>query len=60
MPKKQKLIEAILLELESELSVLADAAKAAHLAATHEESVAEDPHDTRGVEASYLAGAQAN
>lgn len=35
------------------------AALAAREAATHEESRAEDAHDTRGIEASYLAGAQA-
>jgi transcription elongation GreA/GreB family factor len=35
------------------------AALAARAAATHEESRAEDRHDTRGLEASYLAGAQA-
>ena len=35
------------------------AARAAHEAATHEESKPENDKDTRGLEASYLAGAQA-
>mgnify|MGYP000325991127 FL=1 len=35
-------------------------ALAAHKEATHPESQAEDRHDTRGLEASYLAGAQAS
>lgn len=36
-----------------------EAARAAHEAATHEESKPENEYDTRGLEASYLAGAQA-
>ncbi|MCM2278646.1 MAG: GreA/GreB family elongation factor [Oligoflexia bacterium] len=56
---KQRLIEAIVAKLEAELAVLERAVSAAREAATHEESKAEDPHDTRGLEASYLAGAQA-
>ncbi len=56
---KQKLVEMIIAKIEEELRVLVTAAKAAHEAATHEESKAEDQHDTRGLEASYLAGAQA-
>ncbi len=38
---------------------MTSSAKVAHEAATHEESKAEDKYDTRGLEASYLAGAQA-
>lgn len=56
---KAELIEKIETELKRELSTLIVAAKSAHEAATHEESRAEDQHDTRGLEASYLAGAQA-
>src|SRR4051812_33259314 len=53
-------IRSLLMEkLQAEADGLAQAAKAAHAAATHEESRAEDQHDTRGIEASYLAGAQA-
>jgi len=56
---KQKLIHEIIRGLAEELNVLVQSAKAAHEAATHEESRQEDLHDTRRVEASYLAGAQA-
>lgn len=56
--KKSRVIAAFVAKLESEVVTLSTAAKAAHEAATHEESKAEDSHDTRGVEASYLAGAQ--
>jgi transcription elongation GreA/GreB family factor len=56
---KRKLIDQVVSRLNDELSSLVQAAKAAHEAATHEESRAEDKHDTRGLEASYLAGAQA-
>lgn len=44
--------------IASDLAVLTRAALAAHDAATHVESKAEDQYDTRGLEASYLAGAQ--
>jgi transcription elongation GreA/GreB family factor len=56
---KHALLSQIRSQLESELVALTQAAKAAHEAATHEESKAEDSHDTRGLESSYLAGAQA-
>ena len=46
-------------KLEEELAALTHAARVAHEAATHEENKAEDQYDTRGIEASYLAGAQA-
>lgn len=57
--EKRKVIDAILAELQRELESLTAAAKAAREAATHEESKPEDQYDTRGLEASYLAGAQA-
>ena len=56
---KQKIISKIIEKFESEVAVMAKAAQEAREAATHEESVAEDKYDTRGLEASYLAGAQA-
>lgn len=56
---KTKIIAAFIAKFESEVEAQTASAKAAHEAATHEESKAEDAHDTRGVEASYLAGAQA-
>jgi hypothetical protein len=59
MVKKKEIIAEILSRLEQELEVITRSAKAAHEAATHEESRAEDSHDTRGLESSYLAGAQA-
>ncbi|MBU6374914.1 MAG: hypothetical protein KGQ59_02855 [Bdellovibrionales bacterium] len=56
---KQKIIESVVANLRLDLSTIERSAKAAHEAATHEEGKAEDPYDTRGIEASYLAGAQA-
>jgi transcription elongation GreA/GreB family factor len=55
---KEKVIRALIEALERELAQLTAAAQAAHEAATHEESRPEDQYDTRGLEASYLAGAQ--
>jgi hypothetical protein len=59
LPEKKKVVDALVLKLQGELDAIEKAARAAHEAATHEESKAEDQHDTRGLEASYLAGAQA-
>jgi transcription elongation GreA/GreB family factor len=56
---KQKLIQAFISEIERELGALKDAARATYEAATHEEAKPENKYDTRGLEASYLAGAQA-
>ncbi len=56
--EKAKLLEAIRSELERQLETLEASARAAHEGATHEESRSEDQYDTRGLEASYLAGAQ--
>lgn len=56
---KKKLIEHIKSKLEAERLTLIDAARATYEAATHEESKPENEYDTRGLEASYLAGAQA-
>lgn len=55
---KQAIVEKIKTKLSEELGYLTKAAIAAHEAATGEESKAEDQYDTRGLEASYLAGAQ--
>src|SRR4051794_310036 len=55
---KGRVIEAVIAKLQAELSGMLEAARAAHDAATGEESRAEDKHDTRATEASYLAGAQ--
>ncbi len=58
--EKIAFFKAFIRQFEKEIQTLTESAKAAHEAATHEESKAEDSHDTRGLEASYLAGAQAN
>lgn len=56
---KKKTIQEFIAHFERELAGLIQSAKAAHLAATHEESRAEDRHDTFAIEASYLAAGQA-
>ena len=56
---KKALVEKLISKLEAERKALAEAALHTYEAATHEESEAEDQYDTRGLEASYLAGAQA-
>jgi len=55
---KRALVEKILEKLEKDLATLTQAALAAYEGATHAESKQEDQYDTRGLEASYLAGAQ--
>jgi hypothetical protein len=56
---KSVLIAQLVDLFERELAALSQSARAAHEAATHEESQAEDKHDTRATEASYLAQGQA-
>ncbi len=56
---KSKIIDALIHSFESELERLAETAKLAHEAATHDELKAEDKHDTQAIEASYLAQGQA-
>ena len=56
---KKKLVEVFKAQLETELLALKSAARATYEAATHEESKPENEYDTFGLEASYLAGAQA-
>ena len=56
---KKDVVTQIVTYLVEELATVEKAAKAAHEAATHEESRPEDSHDTRAIEAGYLAGAQA-
>jgi transcription elongation GreA/GreB family factor len=57
--EKKEILRVFVRKFEGEIEAIQTSAKAAHEAATHEESKSEDRHDTRGVEASYLAGAQA-
>jgi hypothetical protein len=56
---KSLLVHAICEIIEADLTALKEAAHAAHKAATDPENKAENAYDTRGLEASYLAGAQA-
>lgn len=56
---KSKLLDLISERLKADLKVAIDAAVATYEAATHEESKPENEYDTRALEASYLAGAQA-
>jgi len=56
---KKLVVNKIIRALEEHLEVLARAAHASHMEATHESSKAESKYDTRGLEASYLAGGQA-
>jgi transcription elongation GreA/GreB family factor len=57
--RKYEILKLFLDELERELNTLLEAAFQAKEAATSEESKPENKYDTRGLEASYLAGAQA-
>ncbi len=56
---KTEFVKKFVAHLKQELESLIAAAKATHEAATHEESKPENEYDTRGLEAAYLAGAQA-
>jgi hypothetical protein len=56
---KHELVRRIISLLSLEAEHLMNAAKTAHADATNAESKAENKYDTRGLEASYLAGAQA-
>lgn len=56
---KRALVDTLLAKLEEELATMRRAAKDARDAATHEEAKPENDKDTRALEASYLAGAQA-
>lgn len=53
------ILKEIIRELKREFMTLATSAMEAREAATSEEAKAENKYDTRGLEASYLAGAQA-
>ena len=59
MREKQDLLNAAIASLEKSLAALHNAAKEAKDYATDKDSKAESKYDTRGLEASYLAGAQA-
>lgn len=57
--EKKLLFEKLKDELEKNLQLALNAAQNTYDIATHEENKAENKYDTRGLEASYLAGAQA-
>lgn len=59
LAKKKALVAAFREKLDAELANMRRAAKDAREAATHEEAKPENDKDTRALEASYLAGAQA-
>jgi transcription elongation GreA/GreB family factor len=56
---KRKLLDAFIAQLKNDLDILNQAAVSTYQGAIHSDSKAEDQYDTRGLEASYLAGAQA-
>ena len=56
---KRTIVNQIIEQLRIKAGLHLTAAKSAHAEATHEEAVAEDKYDTRGLEASYLAAGQA-
>lgn len=56
---KARLIAQIVEALEAQLEALAASARAAKAGATDQEAKPENQYDTRALEASYLAGAQA-
>ncbi len=55
---KVEVLTCFLEHVSGEIVALTASARAAHQAATHEESKAEDRHDTFAIEASYLAAGQ--
>ena len=55
---RARLLEQIIDHLENSLKLNIDAAEQAHETATHSENVAENRHDTLGLEAAYLAQGQ--
>ncbi|MFK7911246.1 MAG: transcription elongation factor GreAB [Akkermansiaceae bacterium] len=56
---KDALIQCVIGQLEEQLKTMQNATRASHDAATGSESKSEGKYDTRGLEASYLAEAQA-
>lgn len=56
--RKEGLLAQTRAHVEAELTALETSLRAAEAAATHEDAKPENKYDTRGLEASYLAGAQ--
>lgn len=59
MINKQHLLAALKEQVRQDLESALTAARNTYDVATHEDNKAENKYDTRGLEASYLAGAQA-
>jgi transcription elongation GreA/GreB family factor len=57
---KENILQLIIQQLSEDLAILFQAAKTAHAASIHEENLPDNEYDTLGLEASYLAQAQAN
>jgi len=57
---KRRVRDAILEKLRAEATTLAEAARQAHEAATHEDNRARSKYETLALEASYIAHGQAN
>jgi transcription elongation GreA/GreB family factor len=57
---KELILRCIIAHLERDLAILFTAAKAAHEAAIHEQSLPDNEYDTLSLEASYVAQGQAN
>lgn len=58
--KKADLLQRIIARLSGDLELFLTAAKSAHEAATHAETVPDNKYDTLALEASYVAQGQAN
>lgn len=59
MPNKADLLNSLKQQIRDDLELALTAARNTYDVATHEDNKAENKYDTRGLEASYLAGAQA-
>ncbi len=57
---KSELLQRITTRLTSDLELFLSAAKSAHNAATHAETIPDNKYDTLALEASYVAQGQAN
>jgi transcription elongation GreA/GreB family factor len=57
---KEEVLEKIIASLNADLTLLTQAAKTAHAAATHAECLPDNKYDTTALEASYVAQGQAN
>jgi transcription elongation GreA/GreB family factor len=57
---KESIVLCIVQQLSESLTIIYEAARTAHAAAIHEENIPDNKYATLGLEASYLAQAQAN